>query len=101
MGELQEMTITKAYLAEQVRQKHGNLSRQEALSAVDAIWNITKAGLFQGQNMHIKGFGKFIVRSQAARVGRNINTKQAVPISARRVVVFKPSKRLKELVNGD
>ncbi len=93
------MTITKAYLADQVRQKHGNLSRQEAQAAVDAIWGEIKQGLLAGQGIQIKSFGRFIVRSQAPRVGRNINAKQLVPIAARRVVVFRPSKRLKELLN--
>ncbi len=95
------MTITKAYLAKQVCQKHGNLSRREALKAVDAIWNMTKKILLNGNGIQIKGFGRFMVRSQAPRLGRDINTGQAVPISARRVVVFKPSKQLKQSVNGE
>ncbi len=94
------MTITKAHLAEQVRQKHGNLSRREAKAAIDAIWNLTKDSLLKGQGLQIKGFGKFIVRSQAARVGRNINTGAATPIAARRVVVFKAGKQLKQLASA-
>ncbi len=94
------MTITKAHLAEHVRQKHGNLSRREALAAIDAIWNLTKKSLLNGQGLQIKGFGKFIVRSQAARVGRNINTGEATPVASRRVVIFKPGKQLKQLANS-
>jgi nucleoid DNA-binding protein len=95
------MTITKAHLVKRVQQRHGNISRREALTAVDTIWSTIKKGLFQGQGTQIKGFGKFAVRSQAARLGRNINTGQPVSISACRVVVFQPSNRLKQLVNGD
>jgi integration host factor subunit alpha len=92
--------MTKAQLVKQVQEVHGNLSRQEALKAVNAVWDTIKQGLLQGRDIQVKGFGKFAVCSQAARVGRNMNTGQAVNISARRVVVFRPSNRLKELVNS-
>jgi nucleoid DNA-binding protein len=93
------MTTTKAQLVKKVQQKHGNISRREALIAVDKIWSIIKQNLAKDEVIQINGFGKFIVRSQAPRVGRNINIGQPVPIPATKTVVFRPSDRLKLLVN--
>ncbi len=93
------MSMIKADLANLIWQKHGNLSQHEALLAVNAIWNNLKKKLMQGEDVQINGFGRFAVCRHAAKVGRNINKGISVQIPARKVVVFKPSRQLKELVN--
>lgn len=56
--------------------------------------------LATGENVKLSGFGAFVVRQKAERLGRNPKTGTEVPISPRRVIVFKASAILKEQVNG-
>ena len=90
--------MTKAEIEAQIRQSHGNLSRREAQTLVDLVLELIKRSLINGTPVQIKGFGQFGVRHNAARVGRNLQTGQAVAISPRRSVIFRPSQQLKKLV---
>lgn len=55
--------------------------------------------LERGERVKITGFGSFVLRDKAARLGRNPLTGDAIPISARRVVTFRPSKVFKRMMN--
>ena len=92
-------TVTRADLAESVFRKVG-LSRTESAELVESvIAEITRA-LDQGDVVKISSFGSFAVRQKGRRVGRNPKTGEEVPISPRRVLVFRASHTLKHQING-
>lgn len=92
-------TTTKAQLAEALYDKLGGLSKREAADIVDSTFEILKTTLERGDKVKLSGFGNFSVRYKKARVGRNPASKEPMTISERHVVTFKPSPRLKDLVN--
>lgn len=92
-------TVTRAHLAESVYQQVG-LSRSESADLVDAILDEIAESLLQDGSVKISSFGTFAVRQKGPRVGRNPKTGEEVPISPRRVLVFRASQVLKERING-
>jgi len=92
-------TTTKAQLTDVLYEKLGGLSKKEAADIVDAALEIMKKTLENGEKVKLSGFGNFSVRFKNSRVGRNPATKKPMTITKRHVVTFKPSPRLKELVN--
>ena len=93
------MTITKADLASQLFEKVG-LNKREAKDMVEAFFNKIGTALETGDNVKLTGFGNFQLRDKPQRPGRNPKTGLAAPISARRVVTFQASQKLKALVEG-
>src|SRR3954470_3603941 len=92
-------TVTRADLCEAVYQKVG-LSRTESADLVERVLQEISDCLEKGETVKLSSFGSFIVRSKGERVGRNPKTGEEVPISPRRVMVFKPSNILKARING-
>lgn len=92
-------TVTRADLCEAVYQKVG-LSRTESAGLVEAVLKEITDCLERGETVKLSSFGSFVVRSKGERVGRNPKTGKEVPISPRRVMVFKPSAILKQRING-
>ena len=92
-------TVNRADLAEIVHQRVG-LSHAESADLVRSVLEEISEAAERGERVKLSGFGSFVVRSKAARVGRNPKTKVETPILARRVMVFKPSNVLKAKVNG-
>ena len=92
-------TITRADLCEAVYQKVG-LSRTESATLVELVLKEITDCLERGETVKLSSFGSFVVRSKGERVGRNPKTGVEVPITPRRVMVFKPSNILKARVNG-
>ena len=92
-------TITRAHLAEAIYTQVG-LSRNESADLLEAVLERIGVALENGESVKISGFGTFSVRQKGRRVGRNPKTGQEVPILPRRVLVFRPSNGLKDLVNG-
>ncbi len=90
-------TLTRADLAEAVNRKLG-LSRSESLSMVEAILGHLCDAMAQGENVKISGFGTFLLRDKAQRVGRNPKTGIEVPITSRRVLTFRASQMLKDRI---
>ena len=90
--------MTKAEIVEKVYEKVG-FSKRESADIVDAVFDIMKETLSSGEKIKISGFGNFNVRSKNSRIGRNPHTREAITISARKVVTFKASQILKEAVN--
>jgi integration host factor subunit alpha len=90
-------TLTRADLSEIIHYDVG-LSQIESRKMVDAILGHICSALSAGENVKISGFGVFILRDKAARVGRNPKTREAVPIEPRRVLTFRPSARFRERV---
>jgi integration host factor subunit alpha len=94
-----ENTVTRAQLSEAVYQEVG-LSRNESAELVETVLKEISDALSRGENVKISSFGSFFVRSKGKRVGRNPKTGEEVPISPRKVLVFRASHVLKERVNG-
>lgn len=90
--------MTKADIVSSINQKMG-FSKQESADMVEAIFGIMKKTLEAGKHLKISGFGSFTVKSKADRRGRNPQTGEALTISARRVVTFKPSVVLRHALN--
>ncbi|WP_310620512.1 integration host factor subunit alpha [Flexibacterium corallicola] len=91
-------TITRADLCEAVYQKVG-LSRTESAELVEKVLGEISESLVKGDTVKLSSFGSFVVRSKGERIGRNPKTGEEVPISPRRVMVFKPSNVLKQRIN--
>jgi integration host factor subunit alpha len=92
-------TVTRADLCEAVYQKVG-LSRTESSSLVELVLKEITDCLERGETVKLSSFGSFVVRQKGQRVGRNPKTGKEVPISPRRVMVFKPSAILKQKINS-
>lgn len=89
------MSITKADIVDKLH-KDANFSKKESADLVDMVFRIIKETLSRGEKVKISGFGNFSIRDKSTRVGRNPQTGEAMNISARRVLTFKPSQILKE-----
>lgn len=94
------MTLTKADLVQKVYQNHDGLTKQQAVQAVEAMLRLSKNTLISGSDLLLSGFGKFNVRDKNARRGRNPQTGDELTLESRRVVTFKPSGLLRQLING-
>jgi integration host factor subunit alpha len=90
-------TLTRAEIAEAMNRKLG-LSRSESLSMVESILGHMSTALAKGQNLKISGFGTFLLRDKAQRIGRNPKTGVEVPITSRRVLTFRASQMLKDRI---
>lgn len=93
--------MTKAEIVHSVYQQIGGFSKREALELVDAVFDIMKETLTNGEKIKVSGFGNFIVRDKTARPGLNPRTGERITLPPRRVVRFRPSPVLKKLVNAD
>lgn len=92
-------TVTRAQLSEAVYQEVG-LSRNESAELVENVLDEIVDSLVRGDSVKISSFGSFQVRSKGGRVGRNPKTGEEVPISPRRVLVFRASQVLKDRINS-
>ncbi|MCB9591903.1 MAG: integration host factor subunit alpha [Sandaracinaceae bacterium] len=91
--------MTKAEIVDSVYERVGGFSKKEAAEVVEAVFDTMKEVLADGEKIKISGFGNFVVREKKERVGRNPQTGAPIPISARRVLTFKPSQVLKGILN--
>lgn len=93
-------TLTKAELAELLFERVG-LNKREAKDMVDTFFEEIRFALQRGDSVKLSGFGNFQLRDKPQRPGRNPKTGEAIPITARRVVTFHASQKLKAVVEGD
>lgn len=89
--------LSKADLAEVLVEK-GHLSRQDARNLVENFFETVRQALEGGHHVKLSGFGNFILRDKRQRPGRNPKTGEEIPVSARRVVTFKPGMKLKKRI---
>lgn len=93
--------MTKADIFDHVAEK-ADFSKKESIDLVESVFEIMKSTLATGENLKISCFGNFIVKQKADRRGRNPQTGEAITITSRNVLTFKPSTILKESLNrGD
>ncbi|HTT79214.1 MAG TPA: integration host factor subunit alpha [Stellaceae bacterium] len=97
---MSDRTVTRAQLTEAVYQEVG-LSRTESAELVESVIAEIADALERGEMVKISSFGSFAVRRKGARIGRNPKTGQEVPISPRRVLVFRASHALKHQINNE
>ena len=91
-------TITRSDLTEAVYQSVG-LSRTESAQLVELVLEEIAGSLTMGETVKLSSFGSFVVREKGSRMGRNPKTGEEVPIDPRRVLVFRPSHVLKDMIN--
>lgn len=93
-------TLTKAELAEMLFDQVG-LNKRESKDMVETFFDEIRTALERGESVKLSGFGNFQLRDKPQRPGRNPKTGEEIPISARRVVTFHASQKLKALIEGD
>lgn len=93
------MTMTKAELADLLFEKVG-LNKREAKDMVEAFFEEVRTALETGDSVKLSGFGNFQLRDKPQRPGRNPKTGEEIPITARRVVTFHASHKLKSIVEA-
>jgi integration host factor subunit alpha len=96
---MEKKTLTRADLSETLHRNIG-LSRAESADMVNNVLDLVADALVDGQSVKLSSFGTFMVRAKRARMGRNPKTGEEVPITPRRVLVFRPSQVMKNVVNG-
>jgi integration host factor subunit alpha len=94
-----QFTLTKAELAEMLFDRVG-LNKREAKDMVETFFDEIRAALERGESVKLSGFGNFQLRDKPQRPGRNPKTGEEIPISARRVVTFHASQKLKAQIEG-
>ena len=92
-------TLTKAELAEMLFERLG-LNKREAKDMVEAFFEEIRSALEANETVKLSGFGNFQLRDKPQRPGRNPKTGEEIPISARRVVTFRPGQKLKARVEA-
>ena len=93
------MTVTKMELANTLFDELG-LNKREAKEFVELFFEEIRSALENGDNVKFSGFGSFSVRDKPQRPGRNPKTGEEIPVSARRVVTYKASQKIKDRVAG-
>ena len=93
------MSLTKADMADRLFDEVG-LNKREAKEFVDAYFEIIRGALEDGENVKLSGFVNFQLREKNQRPGRNPKTGEEIPISARRVVTFRPGQKLRARVEA-
>ncbi len=93
------MALTKADMAESLFNQLG-LNKREARELVDVLFEDLRVALTSGEQVKLSGFGNFDLRDKDRRPGRNPKTGEEIPITARRVVTFRPGQKLKSRVEA-
>ncbi|KFZ29857.1 MULTISPECIES: integration host factor subunit alpha [Pseudidiomarina] len=93
------MALTKAEMAEHLFEKFG-INKRDAKDLVENFFEEIRRTLEQGEEVKLSGFGNFELRTKNQRPGRNPKTGEDIPISARRVVTFRPGQKLKQRVSN-
>lgn len=93
------MALTKADIAVMLFDELG-LNKREAKELVDCFFEEIRQSLSNGKQVKLSGFGNFDLRDKSQRPGRNPKTGEEIPITARRVVTFRPGQKLKTRVEA-
>jgi len=93
--------MTKKDIANLIHERYEDeleTTKKELYSIVSEVFELIENALRDGEKVQISGFGTFIVKMRKGKMGRNPRTGEEVPVPDRKVIVFKPSKKLLELV---
>jgi integration host factor alpha subunit len=91
------VTMTKRELVIRVANQLG-MTQNDVAQIVEAAFETISEALAKGERWELRDFGVFEVKTRASRIGRNPRTGAQVPVPARKVVTFKPGKRMKEMI---
>ncbi|MGH9470159.1 MAG: HU family DNA-binding protein [Terriglobia bacterium] len=91
--------MTKADLIDEIS-RAAEMSRKDSEVIVESVFDSIIRSLRAGEKIEIRGFGSFRTRERKSRVGRNPKTGARVEVPAKKIPYFKPSKELKDVVNG-
>ncbi len=89
--------MRKADLIAKISEKTG-IAKVDVLVALEAFFKETKQSLKRGENVYIRGFGSFVIKKRAKKIGRNIKKNVAIEIPEHYIPVFKPAKVFTESV---
>ena len=92
------MTLTKAQIIEEISDKD-RFTKKKSIEIVEMLLDIIKNTLESGEDVLISGFGKFCVKEKQARRGRNPATGEDMMLDERKVVTFKCSAKLRDMIN--
>jgi len=92
--------MTKADIVSNIAEKSG-IEKADVLATVEAFMNEVKGALEGGDNVYLRGFGSFIVKTRAEKTGRNISKNTTIKIPAHNIPAFKPSKTFTEGVKNN
>ena len=93
------MTLTKADIVKVIEEGNG-FTRKKSIETVETLLEIIKNTLATGEDVLVSGFGKFCVREKSDRRGRNPAIGEDMMLKTRRVVTFKGSGKLRDMLNG-
>lgn len=91
--------MTKAELVNTISNKLGT-EKNETQKVIEAFMQEIKTSMYNGDNVYLRGFGSFIIKTRAAKTGRNISKNTAIEIPAHNIPAFKPSKSFTEKVKA-
>ena len=91
--------MTKAELVNTISNKLGT-EKNETQKVVEAFMQEIRTSMYNGDNVYLRGFGSFIIKTRAAKTGRNISKNTAIEIPAHNIPAFKPSKSFVEKVKS-
>jgi integration host factor subunit alpha len=94
------MALTKSHLIDTIAEQNG-FTRKKSTETVEIILEIIKSTLASGENVLISGFGKFRVKEKRERKGRNPATGEDMIMAPRKVVTFRCSGKLRDMVNKE
>ena len=91
--------MTKAELVNAIANKLGT-EKNETQRIIEAFMQEIRTTMYNGDNVYLRGFGSFIIKTRAAKTGRNISKNTAIQIPAHNIPAFKPSKTFVEMVKS-
>lgn len=94
------MTMTKRELVIRVANKLG-MTQSDVSRIVEGIFDTLSSTLAEGERWELRDFGVFEVKTRASRMGRNPRTGEQVPVPERKVVTFRPGKKMKEMIASE
>ena len=94
------MTMTKRELVIRVANSLG-MTQSDVAKVIEGTFEAISRALADGERWELRDFGVFEVKTRASRIGRNPRTGDQVPVPERRVVTFRPGKKMKEMVSGE
>lgn len=83
--------MTKAEIVSSISDKSG-IEKADVLATVEAFMDEVKVSLEKGDNVYLRGFGSFIIKTRAEKTGRNISKNTTIKIPAHNIPAFKPAK---------
>ncbi|MBD5204092.1 MAG: integration host factor subunit beta [Bacteroidales bacterium] len=89
--------MTKAEVANEIARTTG-LDRQTVMTVIEEFMNVVKDSLIHGENVYLRGFGSFIIKTRAEKLARNISKNTAVIIPQHNIPAFKPANSFKDEV---